>query len=100
MHNKFKIIKKIISIALALVMASSSIASLPMNVFAGTGKNGVTTAPKMGQQQQFEAATAELEKAKKDLAAAQGENEGLQQQLQDLQNQLNTAQGEKEELQN
>lgn len=47
MYNKFKVKKKIISIALALVMASSSIASLPMHVFAGTGENGVIKASEL-----------------------------------------------------
>ena len=45
MHNKFKVKKKLISIALALVMTSSQIATFPMNVFAGTGKNDVIKAP-------------------------------------------------------
>ncbi len=49
MYNKSKVKKKIISIALALVMTASSVASLPMNVFAGTvyagkQKNAATTA--------------------------------------------------------
>ena len=49
MYNKFKVKKKIISIALALVMTASSVASLPMNVFAGNvypgkQKNAATTA--------------------------------------------------------
>ena len=45
MYNKFKIIKKIISIALALIMAASPVATFPMQVFAGTGSNGVIKAP-------------------------------------------------------
>ena len=49
MYNKFKVKKKIIYIALALVMTASSVASLPMNVFAGNvypgkQKNAATTA--------------------------------------------------------
>ena len=49
MYNKFKVKKKIISIALALIMTASSVASLPMNAFAGTvyagkRKNAATTA--------------------------------------------------------
>ncbi len=45
MRNKFKLKKKLASIALALVLAAQPLASLPMNVFAGTGKTGVITAP-------------------------------------------------------
>ena len=50
MYNKFKVKKKIISIALALAMTASSVANLPMNAFAGTvyagkRKNAATTAP-------------------------------------------------------
>ena len=45
MRNKFKLKKKLVSIALALVLAAQPLASLPMNVFAGTGKNGMLTAP-------------------------------------------------------
>ena len=43
MYNKFKVKKKVISIALALALAAQPLATLPMNVFAGTGKNGVYT---------------------------------------------------------
>ena len=46
MYNKFKVKKKVISIALALALAAQPLATLPMNVFAGTGKNGVIKAPK------------------------------------------------------
>ena len=45
MHNKFKVKKKLISIALTLVLAAQPLVTLPMNVFAGTGKNGVIKAP-------------------------------------------------------
>ncbi len=45
MSNKFKLKKKLVSIALALVLAAQPLASLPMNVFAGTGENGMLTAP-------------------------------------------------------
>ena len=50
MYNKFKVKKKIISIALALAMTASSVANLPMNVFAGTvypgkRKSAATKAP-------------------------------------------------------
>ena len=45
MRNKFKLKKKLVSIALALVLAAQPLASLPMNVFAGTGENGMLTAP-------------------------------------------------------
>ncbi len=63
MYNKFKVKKKVISIALALALATQPLATLPMNVFAntppmnifaytppmnvsaGTGKNGVMVAP-------------------------------------------------------
>ena len=40
MYNKFKVKKKIISIALALVLAVQSLASLPMNAFAGNAFAG------------------------------------------------------------
>ena len=43
MYNKFKVKKKVISIALALALATQPLTTLPMNVFAGTGKNGVYT---------------------------------------------------------
>ena len=45
MSNKFKLKKKLVSIALALALAAQPLASFPMNVFAGTGKNGVMKAP-------------------------------------------------------
>ena len=45
MSNKFKVKKKLVSIALALALGVQPLASLPMNVFAGTGKNGVIMAP-------------------------------------------------------
>ena len=45
MSNKFKVKKKVISIALALVLAAQPLCAFPMNVFAGTGKNGVIKAP-------------------------------------------------------
>ena len=45
MSNKFKVKKKLVSIALALFLAAQPLASFPMNVFAGTGKNGVIKAP-------------------------------------------------------
>ena len=45
MSNKFKLKKKLVSIALALALAAQPLASFPMNVFAGTGKNGVMEAP-------------------------------------------------------
>ena len=45
MRNKFKLKKKLVSIALALALAAQPLASLPMNVFAGTGKTGVMMAP-------------------------------------------------------
>ena len=47
MSNKFKVKKKLVSIALALALAAQPLASLPMNVFAGTGKNGVIKAPEL-----------------------------------------------------
>ena len=47
MSNKFKLKRKLISIALALVLAAQPLASFPMNVFAGTGKNSILTAPRM-----------------------------------------------------
>ncbi len=47
MYNKFKVKKKVISIALALALAAQPLASFPMNVFAGTGKKGVMTAPEL-----------------------------------------------------
>ena len=46
MSNKFKVKKKLASIALALSLAVQPLSSFPMNVFAGTGKNGVMTAPR------------------------------------------------------
>ncbi len=45
MSNKFKLKKKLVSIALALALGVQPLASFPMNVFAGTGKNGVQEAP-------------------------------------------------------
>ena len=45
MFSKFKVKKKLVSIALALALAAQPLASFPMNVFAGTGKNGVMVAP-------------------------------------------------------
>ncbi len=45
MRNKFKLKKKLISIALALALATQPLTTLPMNVFAGTGENGMLTAP-------------------------------------------------------
>ncbi len=47
MSNKFKLKKKLVSIALALALGVQPLASFPMNVFAGTGKNGVMTAPRI-----------------------------------------------------
>ena len=51
-----KINRKFISLMLAASLAGSPFATFPMNVFAGTGKNGVIKAPEMEQQQQLEAA--------------------------------------------
>ena len=45
MRNKFKVKKKLVAIALALVLAAQPLCAFPMNVFAGTGKNGVIKAP-------------------------------------------------------
>ena len=47
MSNKFKLKKKLVSIALALVLAAQPLASLPMNVFAGTDKNNLIMAPRI-----------------------------------------------------
>ncbi len=47
MFSKFKVKKKLVSIALALALAAQPLASFPMNVFAGTGKTGVQTAPRI-----------------------------------------------------
>ena len=44
MYNKLRVKKKVISIALALVLSASLVAGLPMNVFAMNGKSGVATA--------------------------------------------------------
>ena len=47
MRNKFKLKKKLISIALALALAAQPLASFPMNVFAGTDKNKLIMAPRI-----------------------------------------------------
>ena len=47
MSNKFKVKKKLVSIILALALGAQPLASLPMNVFAGTGKTGVMKAPEI-----------------------------------------------------
>ena len=44
MYNKFKVKEKLISIALALALAAQPLATQPMNVFAGEGKNDVIKA--------------------------------------------------------
>ena len=44
MQSKIK--RKFVSLILAASLAVSSLAAFPMNVFAGTGKNGVIKAPK------------------------------------------------------
>ena len=45
MSNKFKVKKKLVAIVLALALAVQPLCAFPMNVFAGTGKNGVIKAP-------------------------------------------------------
>ena len=47
MFSKFKVKKKLVSIALALVLAAQPLATLPMNVFAGTDKNNLMMAPRI-----------------------------------------------------
>ena len=47
MYNKFKVKKKVISIALALALAAQPLCSFSMNAFAGTGKTGVMKAPEL-----------------------------------------------------
>ena len=47
MFSKFKLKKKLVSIALALVLAAQPLATLPMNVLAGTDKNKIIMAPRI-----------------------------------------------------
>ncbi len=47
MRNKFRLKNKLVSMALALLLAAQLLASFPMNVFAGTGSHGMPTAPRI-----------------------------------------------------